>query len=180
MVAVIAVSLPPDAIHFFLQREAIQGRQRKREKKTDAPIKNKKRVTEGPFDFGGVSLHGGRIGNSPVRDHGLSRPQRARFLGGVVANREDEVHLGRAGAPEFIPTLAAQALGRDSSPRKLLQSLGTNRTRRMTSRAVGREYRLSFVVENRFGQDGPRRVSRAQEKNVVVSCHDQSPIRPSR
>jgi hypothetical protein len=98
-----APSLPPNSIHFFFQRKAIQGRQRQSEKETDAPVKNKKRFAEAAFDFGGVSVNSGRIGHSSVRGHGLSRPDRAGFLGGVVANREDEVHLGSAGAREFLP-----------------------------------------------------------------------------
>ena len=70
----LSLSLPPDAIHFFFQREAIKSRQRKSEKKTDAPVENKKCVAEGAFDLGGVTVNRGRIGNSPVRGHGLSGP----------------------------------------------------------------------------------------------------------
>src|ERR1035437_1954800 len=171
IVTVIDASLLSNAIHFFFQREAIEGRQRKREKKADAPFENKKRVAEGAFDFGGVSLNRGRIGNSPVRGHRLSRPQRAGFLGGVVANREDEVHRGSAGTPEFVPAFTAQAGGGDACHRKLLQRFGTNRPGRMTSSTVGGECRPSFVVEDRVGHDGARRVSRAQEQNVVMSFH---------
>src|ERR1019366_7608169 len=167
----LSLSLPPDAIHFFFQREAIEGRQRKSEKETDSPVENKERVAEGALDFGGVSVNGGGIGNSPVRGHGLSRPQRAGFLGGVVANREDEVQLGSAGSPEFVPALTTQAGCGHASQLKLFQPFGTNRPRGMTSCAVGREHRLSFVVEDRFGHDGTRRVSRAKEQNVVMSFH---------
>src|ERR1019366_1677218 len=102
-------SLPPNAIYFFFQRQPIQRRQRKSEKKTDAPVENKKRVAEGPLDFRRVSVHGGRIGNSPMRRHRLSRPQRAGFFGGVVADREHEMQLGSARTPEFVPALTAQA-----------------------------------------------------------------------
>src|SRR5208337_592899 len=98
-----ALSLPPNAIHFFFQRQPIQRRQRKSEKKTDPPVENKECVAEGAIDFGGVAVNHGRIGNSPVRRHGLSRPQRAGFLGGVIAHREDKVHLGSARPPEFVP-----------------------------------------------------------------------------
>src|ERR1700687_5717669 len=170
-VVFIAASLLANAIHFFFQREAIQGRQGKREKKTDSTVENKKRFAEGAFDFGGVSVNGGGIGHSPVRGHGLSRPERAGFLGGVVANRENKMHLGSAGPPEFIPALTTQSACRDASHLKLLQSFGTNRPRGMTPGAVGREDRFFFVVEDRFRHDGTRRVSRAQEQNVVVSVH---------
>src|SRR3977135_2854328 len=104
-----APSLPPDAIHFFFQRKAIDRCQRQSEKETYSPIENKKRLAEGAFNRRGVSMNRGGIGHSPMRGHGMSRPDRASFLGSVVANREDEVHLGSAGAREFVPALAAQA-----------------------------------------------------------------------
>src|SRR4029077_11436423 len=101
--------LPPNSIHFFFQRKAIQGRQRESEKETDSPVKSKKRLAEGAFDFRGVSVNGRRIGHSPVRGRGMSGPDRASLLGSVVANREDELHLGGAGTREFIPAFAVQA-----------------------------------------------------------------------
>src|ERR1035438_7339210 len=148
-------SLLSNAIDLFLQRETIEGRQRKREKKTDAAIEKKKRFAKGALDFcWSSSGDGSGIGNSPVRGHGLARPQWAGFLGGIVADRKDEVHLGSARPPEFIPTLAAQGVGRNVGCLQLLQSFGTNRSRGMTSGAVGGECRPSSVVENRFGHDG--------------------------
>src|SRR5271157_4019567 len=169
MIILTAASVLPDAIDFFFQRQAIERCQRKREKKTDPPVENEERVAKSAVDFGGVSLNGGRVGNSPVRGHGLSRPERTGFLGGIVANREDELHLGSARLPEFVPAFAAQARCGNASPRKLLQSFGTDHPRRTTSGTVGAESRLSFVVEDRLGHDGTRRVSCAQEQNVVVS-----------
>src|SRR6266478_8749475 len=104
-----APSLPPDAIHFLFQRESTDGRQRKSQKKTDAPLENKKRVAEGALDFSGVSVNRGRIGNSPVRGHGLSRPDRACLFSSTVANREDEVQLGSARTRKFLPAFTAQS-----------------------------------------------------------------------
>src|ERR1700730_11508490 len=163
--------LPPVSIHFFFQCKTINRRQRQREKETDSPVKNKKRLAEGAFDFGGVSMNGSRIGHSPVRGHGMSRPDRAGFLGGVVANREAQLHLGGARPREFIPALAAQADCGNARQFKLLQRFGMHRPRGMTSCAVGGEDRLSLVVEDRFGHDGTRRVSRTQKQSVVVSFH---------
>ena len=64
--------------------------------------------------------------------------------------------------------------------RKLLQSFGANRPRRMTSGAVGGEGGLSFVVEDCLRHDRTRRVSRAQKQNVVVSIHRESSVVPVR
>ena len=49
-------------------------------------------------------LDGGGIGNSPVCGHGLSRPERAGFLRGVVADREDEMHLAERRAARIRPS----------------------------------------------------------------------------
>src|ERR1039457_2586385 len=132
-------SLPPNAIHFFLQRQPIQRRQRKSEKKTDAPVENKKRVAERPLDFRRVSVHGGRIWNSPMRRHRLSRPQRTGFFGGVVADREHEMQLGSARMSEFVPVLTPQARHGHASRPQLLQSFRTHCPRRMTPSAESGE-----------------------------------------
>src|SRR5258708_9253277 len=171
-----AKSLSPDAIHFFFQRKAIQCRQREREKKPDPPFKKKNRLAEGAFDTGGVSLHSRGIGTSPVCGHRMSRPHRAGFPGGVVANREHEVHLGSAGPRKFFPAFTAQAERGYASPLQLLQSFGTNRSRGMTSSAIGREGRLSLVIQDRLPHDRTRRIPRAQEQNIVVTFHVQSPV----
>jgi hypothetical protein len=42
--------------------------------------------------------------------HGLAGPIGACFIGGVVANREDKVEVGRTGGCEFVPEFAAQTL----------------------------------------------------------------------
>ena len=46
-------------------------------------------------------LNGRRIGDAPVRGHRLSRPQRARLAGGVIAHGEDEVEWGAIGSGEL-------------------------------------------------------------------------------
>ena len=44
-----------------------------------------------------------------MRGHGLARPHRADFFGGVVADGEDEIETGSARLGELVPALAAQA-----------------------------------------------------------------------
>src|SRR5260370_11203454 len=150
---------------------ATTGRQRKREKKTDSAVENKERFSEGAFDFSGVSVNGGGVGNSPVRGHGLSRPERAGFLGGIVANCEDEVHHGSAGARELFPALAAQAGCRYASQLKLLSSFGTDHPRRMTPCAVVGGAPVSVLVYDAIGMERRRCVSREQEHNDVLGTH---------
>jgi hypothetical protein len=49
------------------------------------------------------------IFDTPMRSHRLAGPNRAYFLRGVVAHRENEVQFGRTRLSELIPTLAAQS-----------------------------------------------------------------------
>ena len=51
-----------------------------------------------------------------MRRHGLAGPDRADFLGSVVADGEDEVQFGRAGTGEFLPSFTAQACDRVGVP----------------------------------------------------------------
>ena len=81
-------------------------------------------------------MHGSRIGHSPVRGHGLSRPDRAGFLGRVVANREDELHSGAPRRENSSQLLLRKPVVEMPASLKLLQRFGTNRPRRMTSGAV--------------------------------------------
>ena len=43
--------------------------------------------------------------------HRLARPKRANLVGGVVANREDEIEHRGAGAGKFFPRFGTQAAG---------------------------------------------------------------------
>src|ERR1700730_7465539 len=101
--------IPSNAIQLLLERESIERRHRQREKKIDSAVENKKCIAESSVDFGGASLDSRWVGDSPVRGHRLSRPQRTGLLGSLIADGKDEVHFWRAGAREFVPTLAAQA-----------------------------------------------------------------------
>src|SRR5260370_16809418 len=103
-----------------------------------------------------------------MRGHRLPWPDRADFFRRVVAEGNDKVELRRTRLGEVIPTLAPQTLRRNPPSFESFQRLRPDRARRMTSRAVRREPRLAFKVQNRFGHDGPRRVSRTKKQNVVV------------
>jgi hypothetical protein len=156
-----ALSFAANSIYFFFQRKTVKRFQREREEETDSPVENKKCLAEGSLNLNRASSDGSGVGNTPVRGHGLARPQRTGLLGRIVANCKNEVHRWGAGTRKFIPTLASQTLNRYMSRLELLQSFGPNRGRWMTSGTVGGEPIADFVVQNGFGHDGTRRVSRA-------------------
>src|ERR1700674_635238 len=109
-----------------------------------------------------------------MRGHGLAGPYGADFAGGVIANGENKIHLRSARLCEFIPTLAAKIFHRNARQLNLPQRLRTDYSRWMAARAIGDEVGPAFPIENRFGHDRTRGISRAQEKDVVVFLHRDS------
>src|SRR5882762_3975228 len=107
------------------------------------------------------SLRG--IGNAPMCRHWLSGPNGTHFLGGVVANGENEIHLRRSGLCELFPVLAAQAFHGQACQANQLESFRTHDSRRVASRAESCEKRPALTVENCLGHDGTSRIPRAQE-----------------
>jgi hypothetical protein len=100
--------------------------------------------------------------------HGLARPERTHFFGGIVTNSENEIELWGARFRKFVPAFAAQTVNRDSSGLKSLQRFGSDLPRWMAPRAVSREPRLAFEIQDRLGHDRARRISGAQKQNVVA------------
>ena len=80
------------------------------EKKSDAPVQQQERVAIRFAISSGVPVCRRWIGHAPMRRHGLARPDRDRFLRGVIANREHEIHARRIGPGELVPTFASQPI----------------------------------------------------------------------
>src|SRR5579862_6252168 len=95
--------------------------------------------------------------------HRLAGPDRADFLGGVVADGEDEVHLRSAGAGEFLPAFASQPRGGYVRALQLLYRLGMHESGRMAAGAVSRGIGTAPVVENCFREDRARGIPGAEE-----------------
>ena len=81
----------PDVVDFFLEREAVQGRERKAQKQTDPSVQQGKSLAESFLDLLACSLHRGRIGYAPMSGHRLARPHRTHFVRGVVTDSEYEI-----------------------------------------------------------------------------------------
>src|SRR4051812_42209663 len=60
-----------------------------------------------------VGTDGGRrVLEAPVCRDGMARPERAGFIGRVVAYGDDEIHLRRIRRAKLVPALAAQVAER--------------------------------------------------------------------
>ena len=86
------------------------------------------------------------LAHTPMPGHRLTRPNRAHFFGGVIANRENEIELWSSGFCELIPVLTSHPAGRQSSNLQLPQCLWVNTPSGVTSCAVSSEIRESLFV----------------------------------
>src|SRR5258708_18040410 len=116
-------------------------------------------------------MHRRRIGNAPMRRHRLTRPDGTDFVGRVVTDGKNEIHLGSVRLREFIPALAPQILRWNTRSFEAVDSLRPDCTRWMTSCAVGAKPGFAREVKNRLGHDRPCRVAGAEKENVVVILH---------
>ena len=108
-----------------------------------------------------------RVGDSPVRRHRFSRPDRAHLTGRVVADSENEIDGRRAGSCKLVPTLASQVLCWEIHALEQLDSHRVHLASGKASRTESAEPTLTPVIEKRLGEDAPRRVARAQEQDVI-------------
>jgi hypothetical protein len=110
-----------------------------------------------------------RIRHAPVRGHGPARPHRADLVCRVVADRDDEIELHCARRRKFIPALAARFGRGDLQVREQLERERVDASARETARAVRAEPALAPMVQQRLGEDAPRRVAGAQEEDIEES-----------
>ncbi len=127
----------------------------------DSALQNRERVAKGALHYFRCSGNGRRVRHAPVRGHGLSRPQRARFPRGVIANREHKIHLGSIRPGKLVPAFAPQARRREPRRRNLFERLRMNPAAGMAARAIRGKVRTAPMVENRLPKDGARGIARA-------------------
>jgi len=87
----------------FLEREAIEFVERQCHEDADTVGEDAQRFRELTLLFGVAAAELRRIGNTPVRGDGVTRPDRSHLARRVVADREDKIHRWRAGLGEFVP-----------------------------------------------------------------------------
>jgi hypothetical protein len=92
----------PNVVDFFLQGEPIERRKRKREKQAEVSVEHSGSLTKSMLYLFWRSLDGGWVGDTPMRRHGLPRPQRTGLIRCVIADCEDEIKRGRIQRRELI------------------------------------------------------------------------------
>ena len=102
----------------------------------------------------------------------VSGPDGAHLTCCVIADGDDEIHLGGAGARKLIPAFAAQPVCGDASLLQNLESQGVGLLilPGATASGIGLESVLAHVIEQGLGQDAARRVVGAKEQNVQRGC----------
>src|ERR1700692_1673897 len=106
-----------------------------------------------------------------MRRYRLSRPNGTHFACGVVTNGEDEIHLGRIAAREFVPALGAQTLCRKIQTLEQRQREWMDCAFGETAGGESPEASVAFMVQDRLGQNRTRRIARAEKKHVVGAGH---------
>jgi hypothetical protein len=103
-----------------------------------------------------------------MRRHGLTRPQRTDLIRCVIADREDEIKRRGIRLRELIPGFAPEVLSAQTGVLDLAEGLWPHRTGRVTSGSVGGEGRQPFPVHDCLGHYRARRISCAEEQDVVT------------
>jgi hypothetical protein len=168
--------LVPNAVEFLLQGQFFETCERETEQQTDSAVQNHESIMESSRDLFGTSLRGGRVRHTPMRRHGLARPDGTDLLGGGVAHGKNKMQWRRIGLRELVPRFAAQSLGRKPREFQLPERLRMHETGRVAAGAVCNEIRKAFPLQDGLGHDGARRVPRAEKENVVACDHGWPPL----
>ena len=158
--------LPPISSQPLLQRELVDRVHRQAGEDRDAIVQHAIGLGEGEMLLRLGAFDRGRVGHAPMRRHRLARPDRAGFAGGVVADREDEVHLGRAGRGELVPVLRAGEGRVVVEALQQLERIGMDLALGMRAGRERLEPAGADAVEDRLGDDRARRIAGAQEQDV--------------
>ena len=102
-----------NVVHLPLDGDVAEAAQRQRGEYPEPPIKHREDVPVGEHDHGVRPFHCRRIRQAPMCGDGLARPDRARLVGRLVAESEDEVEMGPARGGELVPRLGPQSLRRE-------------------------------------------------------------------
>src|SRR6202035_3228793 len=92
------------------QRRAIERVDRKTRQEFNSSFKLFERLAERNRLFGICTFDRRGVGDSPMRRHGLARPDGADFTGRVVADGENEIDQRRSRRRELIPALASKII----------------------------------------------------------------------
>src|SRR4029078_6224568 len=93
----------------LLQAEPIQAPDRQCCENADALMQHPVGILEREGDLGWGALCFGRIGDAPMRRHGLPRPHRTAFAGRVVTDGKNEIEDTSIRPCELAPRFRAKA-----------------------------------------------------------------------
>src|SRR5262245_43742423 len=93
----------PDLSEPGLHTELVKAADRQRHEHPDALFQHAIGVPERHRDFGRRPRDLGRVVNAPMRRHWMPRPDRTRFAGRVITDREHEIDRWRTRGRELGP-----------------------------------------------------------------------------
>ena len=104
----------------------------------------------------------------------LARPHGTHLRNRRIAHSKYKIHRRRAGSREFIPAFAPKSLGGQACRSQLFQCMRMHAPLWVATRTVRTKIPSAPVIQNGFGQDGTRGISRAQEQNVKRLGHGRT------
>jgi hypothetical protein len=113
-----------DATDFLFYGEGIKTGEREAKQNANSSVEHQESVTERSLDLFRCAIDRCRVWNAPVRGRRLPRPNRTDFLGGIITNRENEIHTWCCGSREFFPWFAAQFRSGEFSEFQLSECAG--------------------------------------------------------
>jgi len=84
-----------NVVDFFFQGKPVDACKRETKEQADSPFENKESITVRALYLLRRIPHCCWICDAPMSRQWLSGPNRAHFLGGVIADGEDKIELGR-------------------------------------------------------------------------------------
>src|SRR5437870_6066779 len=89
------ISVMSNVVDFFFQGKPVDACKRETKEQADSPFENKESITVRALYLLRRIPHCCWICDAPMSRQWLSGPNRAHFLGGVIADGEDKIELGR-------------------------------------------------------------------------------------
>lgn len=161
------------------QREPIQGPQVQIEQQADPLLQKVPGQDEGFVNGCLIALRLRWIRDVPVRGDRRTGPRGANLAGHLVTHGDHEIHHRGTWCRELRPALAAQPVDGKINGLKHIQRLGVDETFGLTSGAVAMKAIATKVMDGRLGQNAARLVAGAHEQYVVVTLHEDAPIKPA-
>src|SRR5690349_11560655 len=148
------------------RRHSIERLQLQAAQERDPLLEHRECPHEGRAPRRRVTGHSRRVFYTPMSCYGLTGPHRAHLACGLIAHRDNDVHLRRTGPGKFVPRFASQMRSWDSITLQELDSVWIDLPGGMAPGAIRAKPFAPDATEVALGQDASRRIACAEKQNI--------------